>query len=76
MKMTIQKTGNFLEILSIIVSESPVLKSRIDNSAGNAKYLSKATQNDLLEAASDIIHKQISEHIKGCGFFRYLLSHE
>ena len=63
-----ENKGNFLEILSIVASESPALKSHIDNCAGNAKYLSKTTQNELLQAASDVC-KQISEEVKVCGFF-------
>ena len=41
----------------------------MENSPGNAKYTSKTTQNDLLQAASAAIVEQIVEEIKRAEFY-------
>ena len=41
----------------------------MENSPGNAKYTSKATQNDLLMAASGTIVEQIVEETRRAEFY-------
>ena len=61
--------GNFLEILKLVASQDGDLKRRLEKCPGNATYISKTTQNDLLIAASDVIKEQISSSINRSGFF-------
>ena len=61
--------GNFLEILDVVSSENTILKKRMQDAPRNAKYVSKATQNELLQAAADVIVEQITEEIRRAGFF-------
>ena len=51
--------GNFLEILFIIASESPALKSRIDNCAGNAQRPHKMRyyKQHLMSFVSKLVRK-------------------
>ena len=51
------------------MAENPVLRKRMKNSPGNAKYTSKTTQNDLLKVASATIVEQIVEEIKRAEFY-------
>ena len=44
--------GNFLDI---VASESSSLKQRMEAAPQNAKYISKQTQNELLQAAAEVI---------------------
>ena len=45
--------GNFLEILDVVASEDTTLKKHMQDAAHNAKYVSKATRNEVLQAAAD-----------------------
>ena len=46
--------GNFLEILDVVASEDTTLKKHMQDAAHNAKDVSKASQNELLQAAADV----------------------
>ena len=61
--------GNFLEILDIVASESNSLKQRMEAAPQNAKYTSKQTQNELLQAAAEVIVEQITSEIRRVGFY-------
>ena len=61
--------GNFLEILDIVASESSSLKQRMEAAPQNAKNISKQTQNELLQAAAEVVVEQITREIRRVGFY-------
>ena len=64
-----ENKGNFLEILQLVAAESDDLRSRMESSPANAKYISKDTQNDLLKAAAAVVLDQITSQIKEAKYF-------
>ena len=61
--------GNFLEILSLLKSESNTFRSRYDNAPLNAKYTSKEIQNDLLDAAAKVVLNTICDEVRSAPYF-------
>jgi hypothetical protein len=56
--------GNFVEVLELLLSVVPELKSQMNILAKNARYTSHIIQDDLLKAAADVVWKEITDEIR------------
>lgn len=66
--------GNFLEIIRLVKLESETAKNNLDNLPRNATYLSKDSQNELLDVSANIILKHIvNETTYNDGIFSLIL---
>lgn len=66
--------GNFLEIIKLVKLESETAKNNLDNLPRNATYLSKDSQNELLDVSANIILKHIvNETTYNDGIFSLIL---
>ena len=57
--------GNFLELFEMLKKYSPEVKKRFDALPANAKMIHHTIQNDLLEAAKEVILDTIKEEMSG-----------
>ncbi|CAF1489142.1 unnamed protein product [Adineta ricciae] len=60
--------GNFIELLKLMSSRDPVVQSILENSSGNATYLSATIQNELIHEMANQVREQISKKLRGCVF--------
>ena len=65
----ISNKGNFIEILNLVKMESPQAKKNLDALPRNATYYSKVSQNELLNAAADVVIKQIVDEVAKAEMF-------
>ena len=65
----ISNKGNFIEILNLVKMESPQAKKNLDTLPRNATYCSKVSQNELLNAAADVVSKQIVDEVATAEMF-------
>ena len=62
--------GNFLALLHFRAQAGDkVLEEHLKTAAGNAMYISKTIQNQMITVCGDIIRKKILEMIRKVGFF-------
>ena len=61
---TSSNRGNFKDFIMLMSEFDKTLKNSIEPCAGNAIYLSKTTQNDLLSCIQDFIQSEIVNDIE------------
>ena len=61
--------GNFLSILQVIELENSDFKEKLKAMPKNARYISKDSQNEILQAATAVILDKICNEIKGASCF-------
>ncbi len=55
--------GNFMELLHWSATSDPVVKSVLEDSAGNANYLSHDIQNELINIMANHVRGKISSMV-------------
>ena len=66
----LQNEGNFRELLRFRVKAGDsVLENHLKNSASNATYISKTTQNQLIEVIGEVIRENILNRIRKVKYF-------
>ncbi|KAL7379973.1 hypothetical protein ABVT39_009419 [Epinephelus coioides] len=70
-----EKKGVFLSMLDLLGNHNPIIKKRLDQQAKNAKYTSKAIQNEILECLAAMVKEEIrkSRRLKRASSFQLLL---
>jgi len=61
--------GNFLELLHLVKYESNSARMNLERLQKGATYWSKASQNDLLQAAADVVASKIVYEVKAAGMY-------
>ena len=61
--------GNFIAVLRLLTKNIPELKEHLTSGPRNARYISKAVQNELIEIAADQIRKFYRECLKNSPHF-------
>ena len=65
--------GNFIELCSLLETESPELVKKLGQMPGNATYMSKESQDDFLEAAATVIRQQIVQEALDAQMFALIV---
>ena len=60
--------GLFLDIIELFGKYSPDFKTYLEEASKNCTYLSNRIQNNILQAMSNVIMRQIAEELKGMQF--------
>uniref|UniRef100_H3B6V4 TTF-type domain-containing protein n=1 Tax=Latimeria chalumnae TaxID=7897 RepID=H3B6V4_LATCH len=61
--------GNFLELLHLLGNFDSVVKKKLSDGPGNAKYVHHDIQNEVVDIMANMIRKQISEEVKAAEHF-------
>ncbi|XP_057298780.1 52 kDa repressor of the inhibitor of the protein kinase-like [Hydractinia symbiolongicarpus] len=70
---SVRRTGNFVELLNFRVRGGDTdLKEHLSKSPKNATYISKTTQNDLINCCGEVITNKIVSEIRKNKFFSVL----
>ena len=65
--------GNFLEILTLIAKNNPVIARRLVEIPQNAKYTSPKIQNEIINVLAEMVRKDIVDNIKESGEFALMV---
>ena len=69
---TSSNRGNFLELLDLMASLNPHIKTHLEKArqhSRNATYLSYEIQNELLDISAGLVRETIVNEVKEAGFF-------
>lgn len=61
--------GNFLEILHFIAGHDPIIKTRITEGCGNAKYTHHSVQAALLKIMANMVKSEIKHEILSAQYY-------
>lgn len=65
--------GNFLELLSLLSNFDEIVKKKIADLPGNAKYTHHDIQNEIINIMANMIKVEISDEIKNADHFSLLV---
>ncbi|PAA56516.1 hypothetical protein BOX15_Mlig007787g1 [Macrostomum lignano] len=64
--------GNFVALLQLLAKHDPILREHICTGPSNAKYTSSESQNEIIQALSDVITQDLVKKINKAGYFALL----
>jgi len=70
-RKTQKNRGNFLEILDLVSRHDALVKKRLSQCPRNATYISKSTQNEILECLAEMVREEIIKEVKESEHFNY-----
>ena len=68
-KEDVTNKGNFLSLVEMLKLESEAFNLKLSSLPKNANYLSKLSQNELLEAASNVVQRKICSEVRDAPCF-------
>ena len=68
-----ENEGNFIELVKFLSKYDPIMKSHLDLSNKNEKYLSPVIQNDLILAFANCTSNQIVNDVSNAKYFSLIL---
>ncbi|KAF4660327.1 hypothetical protein FOL47_007202 [Perkinsus chesapeaki] len=61
--------GNFLELTRLLSRFDDVVKQRLSDGPGNARYTHHSIQNDLIACAAKLVRQSVASEVAACGAF-------
>ena len=61
--------GNFQSLLKLVGTHDGVVRERLEESPGNAKYTSPEVQNELLVIMGEMVLEKICEEVRKAGIY-------